>query len=198
MKNILLNKVKDKFIKDGKLTNRYYHTIGVMDKAIELNRHHQLNVDENELLIACAFHDIAKYLSKEESINILNKHYSSLVDELLDYPTIWHSFTGAIVAKEEYGILNDSILNAIKYHTTGKPNMSDLEKLVFLSDYIEEKTRIGECFEDVRKLAYQNIDLAIIKMIEQTIEYLEVQKLPIHRFSKETYHYYLKEGKKDV
>ena len=77
-----------------------------------------------------------------------------------------HGKVGAYIARADYGIEDEDILNAIFYHTTGRSNMSKLEKLIFLCDYTEEG-RTGENFEKIRNLSYKSIDLAILKMLEQ-------------------------------
>ena len=98
----------------------------------------------------------------------------------------------------KYGIIDDRILNAICYHTTGRPNMTNLEKIIFISDYVEEKTRVGECFEVARKAANKNLNDAIVVIIEQTIAYLKKNNKPVYQLTEETYQFYLKEVKKSV
>ena len=122
----------------------------------------------------------------------------NIYQSLLEYPSIWHSFVGKIVAREKYGIIDDRILNAICYHTTGRPNMTNLEKIIFISDYVEEKTRVGECFEVARKAANKNLNDAIVVIIEQTIAYLKKNNKPVYQLTEETYQFYLKEVKKSV
>lgn len=115
----LLEKIKKEFTIDGIVHQRYYHTIGVIEMALTLNNVHNLNISQEKLILASAFHDIAKLLDKETMWDILTKHYVSDLALLKDYPQIWHSFVGKIYAKEKYGIDDPEILNAIKYHTTG-------------------------------------------------------------------------------
>ena len=127
----LLEKIKKEFTIDGIVHQRYYHTIGVIEMALTLNNVHNLNISQEKLILASAFHDIAKLLDKETMWDILTKHYASELALLKDYPQIWHSFVGKIYAKEKYGIDDPEILNAIKYHTTGHKNMTELEKIIF-------------------------------------------------------------------
>ena len=151
---------------------RFRHSVGVMKMALKLNEIHCLNVDEN--------------------LEILKTNVPEMIDEnLLSSPSIWHAFTGKFIARDNYHIINDDILNAIFYHTTGRPNMSNLEKLIFLSDYIE-LGRVGKNFEDIREIAYKDINQAIISMYENQFEYLNSKNVMIYPLSKLAYEYYKK------
>jgi len=92
--------------------------------------------------------------------------------ELLQYsPVLWHAPVGAEAVREELGIDDEEVLDAIRFHTTGRPGMSLLEKVIFLADYIEP----GRSFsgvEEVRRLARENLDRAILKALDNTILYL--------------------------
>lgn len=72
-------------------------------------------------------------------LEILDKYFHNIYQSLLEYPSIWHSFVGKIVAREKYGIVDDRILNAICYHTTGRPNMTNLEKSFSLVIMLKKK-----------------------------------------------------------
>ena len=173
-----LIEIKEAFTINGELNERYYHTLGVIEKALELNEIHNLKIPKEQVF--------------------LDKYFHNIYQSLLEYPSIWHSFVGKIVAREKYGIIDDRILNAICYHTTGRPNMTNLEKIIFISDYVEEKTRVGECFEVARKAANKNLNDAIVVIIEQTIAYLKKNNKPVYQLTEETYQFYLKEVKKSV
>lgn len=194
----VLAEIKKNFTIDGKLNERYYHTLGVIEKAFELNQIHNLKISREQVFLAAALHDIAKFLDKKTMLDVLDKNFHNIYQSLLDYPTIWHSFVGKIIAREKYGITDDMVLNAICYHTTGRPNMTNLEKIIFVSDYVEEKTRMGECFETARTIAKSDLNEAIVIIIEQTTAYLKRNKKPIYQLTEETYHFYLKEVKKSV
>lgn len=186
----ILEKVQKEFTINQKLHPRYYHTIGVIEMALTLNYHHQLNLDPAKVFIASAFHDIAKLLDKESMLTILQQNFLEEANELKDYPAVWHSFVGAVYAKEKYQINDEEILNAIKYHTTGRPNMTDLEKIVFISDYIEKNTRTEASMIEARKLAYNNLDEAVKKILIDTIAYLEKNEKSIYRLTKDTLEFY--------
>ncbi len=186
----VIQKVKDEFTINGVVNRRYQHTLGVIEKALQLNEIHHLQIDRKKIILACAFHDIAKFLPKEDMRKKIQENYNQLYDELSLYPEIWHSFVGKIYAKDKYNIIDEEILNAIEYHTTGRPNMTNLEKIVFISDYIEERTREGIYLDIPRKLSLENINVCIMVILEQTINYLECSNLSVFSLTKETYKYY--------
>ncbi|MCM1514522.1 MAG: bis(5'-nucleosyl)-tetraphosphatase (symmetrical) YqeK [Anaeroplasma bactoclasticum] len=189
--------VQDVFTKEGKAYPRFYHTLGVLEKALELNRIHHLGLSKEQIEDASLFHDIAKLQSQNQMMDIIKSHYPHLYENLLAYPAIWHAFVGAVIAKEQYGIQDSSVLNAILYHTTGRPKMTNLEKLIFISDYVENG-RSGIAFERARKIANQDLDSAIIVILEQTFAYLKEKGEHIYPLSQETYYYYVKRGKVNV
>lgn len=137
--------------------NLYEHSIRTMDEAKKLAAHY--NVDEEKAQIAGLLHDCGKGLNKG-----------------LDNLT--HSKTGRDLAKDIYNIQDEEILNAIMYHTTGRENMTMLEKIIFIADKIEPK-RNYEGIEELRKTAYTNIDEAIIMSLESTIEYVKMRDLEL-------------------
>ena len=109
------------------------------------------------------------------------KKYNLVLDNILkSQPDLTHSFLGAKIAEAEYGITDNDILDAIAYHTTGRPNMSMLEKIVFIADYIEPNREYFEGLDKVRELAYQDINKAIIYSLENTIKYNKKKNRIIH------------------
>ena len=197
-KKELIEKVLNEFIVNGEVHKRYVHTLGVIEMALTLNKKLNLNLDENKVFVSAALHDIAKLLPKEEMEEILKTEYSDLYLELKEFPTVWHGFVGSYVAKTKFEILDNEILNAIKYHTTGKVDMTDLEKLIFVSDYVEKITRTRESMISARELAYKNLDSALVKTLSDTIEYLKKENKSIYAKTFETYEYYLEKGKNNV
>ena len=187
----VLEKIKTEFTIDGIVHQRYYHTIGVIEMALTLNNVHKLNISQKKIILASAFHDIAKLLDKKTMWDILSKYYTSELELLKDYQQIWHSFVGEIYAKEKYGIDDIEVLNAIKYHTTGHKDMTKLEKVVFVSDYIEKITRKEQVMIETRKIAFKSLDQAVIKILENTILYLRQNKKKVYYLTNETYNYYL-------
>ena len=169
---------------------RFKHSIGVMKMALKLSKIHKLNVNEEKIKFAAMLHDVTKNMNIDEQIELILTSYPEVVNEELykSLPVV-HSFCGSVIARYQYGVEDEDILNAIFYHTTGRKEMSNLEKLIFLSDYIEEG-RVGENFSEVREIAYNNIDKAILRMYELNFEYLKSKNAHIHSYSIEAYEYY--------
>ncbi|MFC0473427.1 bis(5'-nucleosyl)-tetraphosphatase (symmetrical) YqeK [Halalkalibacter kiskunsagensis] len=148
--------------------HRYTHTLGVVDTAVELADRFGANREKVEL--AAVFHDYAKFRDKEEMKRLVEEKLSDksclgFGDELL------HAPCGAYFVEHEVGLTDQEILNGIRYHTTGRPDMTLLEKIVFLADYIEPGRKF-KGVEDVRKLAKKDLDEAIIQVLENTIAFL--------------------------
>ena len=101
-----------------------------------------------------------------------------------------HPFLGAEVAKREYGVEDEDIIGAIRWHTTGKPEMTVLEKIVFIADYIEPNRKPFDGLEKARKLAYEDIDKAMAYILESTIEYVKERNRALHPYSVEALEYY--------
>lgn len=194
----LIDKVLKEFTNEDVVHKRYFHTIGVIEMALTLNNKLKLKLDKNKVFISAALHDIAKLMPKEEMEKILKTEFSDLYLEIKEFPNVWHSFVGSYVAKTKFNVSDNEILNAIKYHTTGKVEMTKLEKLIFVSDYIEKITRNHESIIETRKLAYNNLDDALIKTLSDTIEYLKKENKNIYSKTFETYEYYLEKGKCNV
>ncbi|AZR73205.1 hypothetical protein BBF96_07285 [Anoxybacter fermentans] len=148
--------------------NRYQHTLGVEETAVKLAEHYGASVEQARL--AGLLHDCAKCLSK---FNLLRRLEGSdiVVDEMeKEVEPLLHGPVGAIIAREDFGIQDPAVLRAIRYHTTGAPDMTLLDKIIYLADYIEPG-RDCPGIEEVRKLAFVNLDQAIILACGRTIIY---------------------------
>lgn len=163
-----LNIYKDKLISDIGI-KRFNHCLRVKDFALKLNH----NIDAYKVKTAAILHDCAKY----REAYYLGKYEDKcdFSDEILSNKAVIHSFLGKIVAKEEYNIYDEDILNAIKYHTTGRENMTELEKVIYLADACE-KERNYDGVEEIRKLAFVDLDKAILKSLDLTIKSLVDRK----------------------
>ena len=167
-------------------SKRYNHTLGVVATSEQLAKRYNASVESAQ--IAALLHDIAKYLPNDL---LKEKLESAKETDYLNYsPLVWHAPVGAIVAKETYQIKDSDILNAIKYHTTGKAAMTTLEKIVFLADYIEpNRTQPG--VEEIRKLATKDLDVAVAQTLADTVAYLSSKgKGDIHPDTLAAYEYY--------
>lgn len=156
---------------------RYEHSIRVMEEAEKLAKRYGYN--ENKASIAGLLHDCGRLLDKFE---ILKKAYDFDIiqkdNRVNNFPLI-HAPLGAEIARREFNILDEDILNAIRYHTTGRPNMSLIDKIVYIADYIEPERNFNG-LDEVRKLAYDDLDKAILKAMDNTIKYLINKGAYIH------------------
>ena len=101
-----------------------------------------------------------------------------------------HAKVGSYLAKKEYDIHNQDILNAITYHTTGRPEMTMLEKIIFISDYIEPGRTHAANLSEVRKLAFSDIDQALLKILGDSLAYLHTTGKEIDDMTQKTFDYY--------
>lgn len=155
--------------------HRYIHTIGVLETAIDLAVRY--GAEEKKAELAAIFHDYAKFRPKEEMKRIIINE--GLGHELLLHnEELWHAPVGAYLVEKEVGIADSEIINAIRFHTSGRPNMSLLEKIIYVADYIEPGRNFPGV-EEVRELAKISLDEALIKAIHNTIVFLMKKKQPI-------------------
>jgi len=156
-------------------TERYEHSLGTAECAEELAA--RFGLDKEKAYFTGLIHDCAKCLPKDEMHKILNQ--IELVCGELENPKTHHAPAGVIIAKKEFGIEDEEILSAIRWHTIGKLNMSDFEKIIFLADKIE-KTRPAEYAEPVREtLKSGGIDCALLICYKNTIKSLVDRNLTI-------------------
>lgn len=173
--------------------NRYKHSIRVRDTAVELAKIHDCHPDKASL--AGLLHDCAKY---EDGDYLLKRAYEFDIMEdkfLIDNKHIIHAHLGALIAEEEYKVDDADILNAIHYHTTGREKMTRLEKIVYLADYIEPE-RDFKGVDQVRNLAYDDLDRAMLKALEDTIYHLLSTHRSIHIDTLRARNYFLQFGGK--
>ena len=166
---------------------RYIHSLGVMERAMELAEEFGLDVEKAK--VAGLLHDCAKCLPKEK----LEKYIDTFEEcEKLSVKT-WHAPVGVIVAKNEYGVTDEEILSAIRWHTIGKKNMTDFEKIIFIADKIERRTRETDFREKIENALNErhNLDDALLKSFKLTIKSLLKRKLPICYQTVDVYNYLL-------
>lgn len=162
---------------------RYIHTMGVMETAIELAVKYDENPKSAE--IAAILHDIAKYADIEWMEKVVKDH--GLDSRLAGWGAeILHGPIGAWIAENEFHIKDENILNAIRFHTTGRAGMSKLEKIIYIADMIEPNRKF-DGVEKLRKKAQEDLDKAMRASIRHTILYLVQSKQAIYPVSIECY-----------
>lgn len=180
-------------VKEQLTEHRYQHTIGVMETAIHLAK--QYGVDQKKAELAAIFHDYAKFRPKDEMKQIILEQ--NMPKDLLEYHSeLWHAPVGAYLVEKEVGIKDSEILDAIKYHTSGRENMTMLEKLVYLADYIEPGRHFPGV-DEVRELAKKDLDLALIKSMQNTIIFLMKKNQPIYPETFKAYNYLVNKRSKE-
>ncbi|WP_128895875.1 bis(5'-nucleosyl)-tetraphosphatase (symmetrical) YqeK [Longirhabdus pacifica] len=156
------------FVQKQMPSKRWQHTEGVRDSAVILAS--QYGADAVKADIAAILHDVAKYMPIEEQRDMI-KH-TDAPTEILQYGfQLWHAPVGAYIAEETCGITDQAILDAIKYHTSGRVGMTVLDKVICVADYIEPN-RSYPGVEQIRELAKKSLDEALLAGLDSTIEFL--------------------------
>ena len=165
----LIEKIK-KDLKQNLSEKRYIHSIGVMEMSGELAKIY--NVDVETAKMAGLLHDIAKEMSKEEMLKYVKENNIEITEVESINTGILHGKIGADIAKKKYDVI-EQIQKAIEYHTTTHPNMDTLAKIIYVADKIE-LNRKSENFdiEAERKLAKENLDKALLLILDNTTRYL--------------------------
>lgn len=175
--------------------NRYIHTLGVAHTASLLASccGSTPPVERLRAETAGLLHDCAKYLSGDEMIALCDEKGIELSEFERENDSLIHGKLGAYLAETRFGIRDEEILSAICFHTTGKPDMTTLEKIIYVADYIEPG-RDMEChpypLEQVRRTCFDNLDEGLLMILTNTIDYLKREAIPIDEMSIQTYEYY--------
>ena len=182
-----------KQLKNALKPKRWCHTMGVVETAVALAQKWGCNVEYARL--AALLHDCAKYLELEQKCFLCAKYEVSVSETELANPELLHAKAGALLAFEQYGIHNKDVLSAIFYHTTGKPNMSLLEQIVFVADYIEPGRTHSDKLPKYREMALEDLNLVTAHILKDTVKYLKKQEehcVVIDPLTQESYEFYKK------
>ncbi len=169
---------------------RFRHTEGVIKRAVEYAEIYNANLEDTKL--AALAHDIAKEIPQEEVIELIKK-YGMELDEIekVNFNLV-HSKLGAEIVKEKYGF-NEDIINAIKYHTTGRENMSILEKIIFLADATEENRTYKE-LNNLVDMIKKDIDEGMLFTLKWTFNDITNKKFLLHLDSVKAYNFLVKKA----
>lgn len=187
MKALEMHKIRKQLIKalDSK---RYEHTQGVAYTSAALAMRYGEDIRKAEL--AGLLHDCAKCLDNEKKINICKKNDISISDAEQRNPFLLHAKVGGHLAKTKYKIDDEDIINAILYHTTGRPGMSLLEKIVYIADYIEPGRDHEPNLDEVRSLSFQDLDEALLRILGDILVHLKESSKEIDPMTQMTYEFY--------
>jgi putative HD superfamily hydrolase of NAD metabolism len=150
---------------------RYDHTIGVERECRRLAEIYGLSqADTDRLRIAGLLHDITKEVDFDGQLKLCEKYNIEYDPILLTTPQLFHAVTGAEAARDDFArIVDDTVYNAIRCHTTGRENMNIIDKLLLLADYIEETRKFKNCVK-LRKYFYNKVNKDnLMELLDETL-----------------------------
>ena len=187
MSQLKIDKMKKK-VQNHLDKMRYEHTLGVMYTAGALAMRYQ--VDLEKALVAGLLHDCAKCLSTDKKLKLCEKYHLTVSESERKNPGLLHAKLGAYIAEKKYDIEDKEIVDAIAYHTTGRPGMTLLGKIVYIADYIEPNRNEAPNLDEVRRLAFVDIDECLYVVLKDSLAYLKTRNEVIDPMTEETYFYY--------
>ena len=168
--------------------NRYRHTMGVTYTACALAMAH--GADSDSARMAGLLHDCAKCIPNKEKIEMCRKARLDATDFELAHPVLLHARLGAWLARKKYGVENESVLSAIRWHTTGRPAMSRLEQIIFIADYIEPNRDKAPHLPEIRRAAFADLDWCMYLILRDTVLYLQNDPEAMDVTTVRAYEYY--------
>jgi len=183
------NKNKDEILKWMKANlseERYVHCLGTAECAEELAE--QFGEDKTKAYVAGLLHDCAKCFDNNKLLEIIKANLNVDENEMMNYKTL-HAPVSAYCARNDFGICDDEILSAIRWHTLGKTEMTTFEKIIFLADKIEPRTRDLEYREKICNILKEGngLNKALLKCYKETIKSLIKRELKICPLTIEIY-----------
>ena len=173
-----------KLVKARLSEKRWTHTKNVKKMAVKLAR--RWGTDPEKAAMAAILHDSAKELPKQELLQIFADNAIIAENAPARPLPVWHGIAAAILAETQWGITDPDILSAIRCHTTGKPGMSKLDKIIYLADMTSAE-RDWPGVEKLRKLEKKNLDAAMLAALKQTNDFVLSQGKPLDPMSKAAY-----------
>lgn len=170
---------------------RYVHSINVSETSAELAR--KYGADEKKAYEAGLLHDIMKNADKEETFALFEKYGVELTELEKKSPKLWHAIAGSVYCKYELEIDDEDVISAIRYHTTGRAGMTELEKVLFTADFISADRNYNGV-EEMREKAQISLDEAMTEGLRFTIDELCNALKPIHPDTIDAYNDILLKG----
>ncbi|HYE81232.1 MAG TPA: bis(5'-nucleosyl)-tetraphosphatase (symmetrical) YqeK [Clostridia bacterium] len=165
------------YLKSSLSLKRFIHSINVSSTAVKLAEFYGCNSEKAG--IAGLVHDCARELDRPLLLDCIAKEGIIVDDLTLSIKELLHGPAAVHICRKVFDIKDEDILSAVSYHTTGKENMTLLEKIIYLSDFIEP-SRCFEGVEELRGLAFRNLDEALLLAFNLSIEYIISKNAPIH------------------
>ncbi|MEZ3491844.1 MAG: bis(5'-nucleosyl)-tetraphosphatase (symmetrical) YqeK [Lachnospiraceae bacterium] len=190
-----MKKIK-KYLKKHLTKDRYHHTLGVASTAVAMAMRYNPDPSNSNFIkraeLAGLLHDCAKCMDNNKKLRICEKNNLSCSSFEKSHPYLLHGKVGAYIAQTKFKIEDNDILQAITWHTTGRPDMSLLEKIIFIADYIEPSRNPIPELNLIRQLAFVDIDKAMEKILSNTLKFLESKGNPIDKMTQTTYDSYVR------
>lgn len=167
---------------------RYEHTMGVMYTAAALAMAHQSDIEQ--AMYAGLLHDCAKCIPNDDKLRLCEEYQIPVRDSERRCPFLLHAKLGAHFAEYNYKVNDPIILHAIKVHTTGVPDMNTLDKIIYIADYIEPNRKAAPNLPEIRRLAFEDLDKAMLQILADTLSYLREKGGELDTMTIQTYNYY--------
>ncbi len=167
---------------------RFEHTLGVAYTAAALAMRY--GADPAKAQIAGMLHDCAKCMSNKKKLQLCRKHNIEVTEVELKNPFLLHAKVGSFIAMKKYGVTDKDIINAILNHTTGRPGMSLLEKIIYVADYIEPGRKQAPNLPQIRVMAFQDLDKTLLLILKNTLLYLGSLDGQTDPMTQKTYDFY--------
>lgn len=163
-----INEIKE-YLKQNLSEKRYIHSLNVAKQALFLGEIH--GEDKDALYLAGLVHDACKEMEEEKQRELLKKAGIEITPAFEKQKKVWHGFSASVFIKEFFGITDERIIDAVKYHTTGKENMSLFTKIIYIADITSEERHYPEV-DKMRQLAKDDLEEAVFYSLEFTLKKL--------------------------
>lgn len=178
----------DKKLKETLSERRYNHSIGVMEAAVNLAR--RFGADVEKARLAGLLHDCAKEVDKDEAVRLCDELGILIDEEKRVQKGLLHADLGAELIKRDYGIDDEEIYSAVKCHTMGRCNMTVLDKIIYLADFIEPNRIEFEGLSELRELCKKDLDEAMLFAINLSISFVLKKGKVLHKQTIDTREYF--------
>ena len=164
--------------------DRFQHSVNVSHQAVKLAQIYGCDLHQAEL--AGLLHDVMKDAGKKEQLALMEKYGVRLSRIESNAPKLWHAMTGAVYVKHILAIEDEDVINAIRYHTTGRAGMSLLEKIIYIADCTSEE-RNYKGVERIRKLAVTDLNEVMAEALMDSLQKRLADHTPMHPDTVEAY-----------
>jgi nicotinate-nucleotide adenylyltransferase len=177
-------KTMEAYLKQHLDEKRILHCQRTAEEAVLLSKRY--GADEHKALVAGLLHDVAKGSCRYGLIGVASQYHVDVDEVEKNNPELLHGKVGAAMVQADLGITDEDILSAIRWHTTGRAGMSLLEKIIYIADLIEPG-RNFDGIDQIRDLAHQDIDEAMLVALEQVMDFVKCKGFTLHPNSVEAY-----------